>query len=148
MTYHKAALLAVKNDHILLCRKRRGTQLLILPGGKYEPGETPEQCLTREITEELGPNIQAENVLFLGTYEEVAAGEPGNRVRIDLYQGQLTGPPPAPQHEIAELVWFGPTNARSQLAPSLRNKILPDLIARGILTWQQSPSFSDPAEIP
>jgi mutator protein MutT len=42
---------------ILICQRRKDdtfADLWEFPGGKIEPGETPERCLTREIQEELG----------------------------------------------------------------------------------------------
>ena len=129
----KAGLLLIDEHHrILLCRKSRGTDLLILPGGRIEPGESPEQCLAREIREEL--NSELVTPARLGVYEDQAAGDPGKTVRVLLYSGALTRPPVAAA-EIAELIWFGPTGNRTHLAPSIANKILPDLLARRILRW-------------
>lgn len=34
-----------------------------IPGGKLEPGETPEQCIVREIKEELAADVKAEKIL-------------------------------------------------------------------------------------
>jgi 8-oxo-dGTP pyrophosphatase MutT (NUDIX family) len=124
---HKAGLLVIREGRVLLCRKKHGTQSLILPGGKLEPGESAAECLSREIREELGTGVlRAE---FVATYVDQAAmadGEVRRTVRIDLYHGELTGEPRA-QAEIAELVWFGPDDDWSLLSPSLRNQILPDL---------------------
>lgn len=134
--YDKVGLLAVRNGRILLCRKKHSTALLILPGGCFEPGESAAQCLSRELREELG-QVRVEGVEYIGTYTDRAAGsgegEP-KTVRIELYGGELLGEP-APHAEIQELVWFGKGDDRAQLSPSLVNKILPDLIARGILAW-------------
>jgi len=130
---HKCGLLVVRDDGcVLLCRKKRGTRLLILPGGKLEPGETQEQCLRRELREEL--SAEAGDLRHIGTYTDVAAGDPARTVRIELYCGTLAQEPVA-SSEIDELVWFGPQDDPGQLAPSLRNRVFPDLIRRGMLSW-------------
>ena len=128
----KAGLLVVRDGRVLLCRKKRGTQLLILPGGKHEPGETDIECLTRELREELG-EVAANGLEHVGTYTDRATTAT-KTIRIHLYRGDLLGTPVA-SAEIAELVWFGREDDRAQLAPSLANTIFPDLVARGILAW-------------
>lgn len=40
-----------------------------IPGGKLEPGETPEDCIVREIREELATEIKAEKILGLVDYD-------------------------------------------------------------------------------
>jgi 8-oxo-dGTP diphosphatase len=127
----KAGLLCVKDGRILLCRKKHSTELLILPGGKLEPGETPEKCLRRECCEELG-DVRLTKLQHLGNYESPAAGQEHRTVRIQLFAGDVQGAP-APQAEIAELVWFSAEDDPALLAPSLRDVILPDLRRRGIL---------------
>src|SRR5262249_24346946 len=112
------------------------TALLILPGGRREPGESSMDTLEREVREELG-GARVASTTLLGLYRDVAAGGPGEPVKtveIELYQGELAGEPVA-SSEIRELVWFGPGDDGGLVASSIANQILPDLIRRGILDW-------------
>ncbi|HEX4593212.1 MAG TPA: NUDIX domain-containing protein [Bryobacteraceae bacterium] len=129
-------LLSVRDGKILLCRKKHTTSLLILPGGGREVGESSIDCLTRELREELG-EVAVTSPELVGVYTDRAAGPettPPKIVRIELYRAELIGEPVA-SSEIGELVWFGEGDDCEQLAPSIRRKILPDLLARGILPW-------------
>lgn len=50
-----------RDGRILIARRRRGSHLegkWEFPGGKIEPGESPEECLRRELKEEFG--VEAE----------------------------------------------------------------------------------------
>lgn len=52
-----ACALVDTDGRVLLAQRPEGKQLAGLwefPGGKVEPGETPEQCLVRELHEEIG----------------------------------------------------------------------------------------------
>jgi 8-oxo-dGTP diphosphatase len=136
--FDKVGLLAVRDGKILLCRKKHTTSLLILPGGCREPGESALDCLSRELREELG-DVGVNGAELVGVYTDRAAGAetgPPKTVRSELYSAELTGEPVACS-EIAELVWFGEGDNRDQVAPSIANKILPDLLARGILLWDR-----------
>jgi 8-oxo-dGTP diphosphatase len=137
--FDKVGLLAMRDGKILLCRKKHTTSLLILPGGCREPGESAIDCLTREVREELG-DVVASGVELVGVYTDRAGPESARpkTVRIELYRGELIGEPVA-SSEIGELVWFGERDDRFQLAPSIANKILPDLLARGLLPWDRRP---------
>ena len=131
----KVGLALIRDGKLLLCRKR-GLGLLILPGGKIEPGEDPLDCLRRELHEELG-DVELLSPLYIDTYSDTMAGDAAKMIAVQLYSGELSGCPVA-SSEIAELVWFGQDADWSQLAPSLANKILPDLISRGMLTWSNN----------
>ena len=56
-----AAALVDVDGRVLICQRPEGKQLAGLwefPGGKVEPGETPEACLIRELREELGIEVK------------------------------------------------------------------------------------------
>jgi 8-oxo-dGTP diphosphatase len=57
-----AAALVDVDGRVLICQRPEGKQLAGLwefPGGKLEPGETPEACLIRELHEELGIEVKS-----------------------------------------------------------------------------------------
>ncbi|MGB3538411.1 MAG: 8-oxo-dGTP diphosphatase MutT [Mesorhizobium sp.] len=52
-----ACALVDADGRVLIAQRPQGKQLAGLwefPGGKVEPGETPEECLVRELREEIG----------------------------------------------------------------------------------------------
>jgi 8-oxo-dGTP diphosphatase len=57
-----ACALVDVDGRVLMCQRPHGKSLAGLwefPGGKLEPGETPEACLIRELREELGIEVSA-----------------------------------------------------------------------------------------
>ncbi len=72
------------------------------PGGKVEPGESPEAALRREIREELG--VEIEVVAPLGTG---ASREGGRAIALAVYLCRLTAGTPRPREHDA-LRWLGP----------------------------------------
>ena len=63
---HATLLFVFRDDEVLLIRKKRGLGAGKIngPGGKIDPGETPEQCAVREVEEEL--RIRAREVSEIG----------------------------------------------------------------------------------
>ncbi|MBU0540742.1 NUDIX domain-containing protein [Patescibacteria group bacterium] len=133
--FNKAGLLIRSKDGtgFLVCVKNYFTSDFILPGGKFEKGETDQACLKREIKEELSADLDDATLVFLGEYTDVAAGDPTKDVSIRLFEGKIIGTP-VPTNEIIELHWLTKGDiSHPRLSPILKNKILPDLITRGLL---------------
>ena len=124
----KSALAVIKEGKLLLVRKR-GSPLLLMPGGKPEGRETDIDALHREIKEELGCGIEQDSIVFLGTFEDIAA-EKDARVSIDLFIGALKGVPKA-SSEIEEIAWADSSD--SNISPIIKNKIMPFLIEKRML---------------
>ncbi|OUD89641.1 (deoxy)nucleoside triphosphate pyrophosphohydrolase [Clavibacter michiganensis] len=97
------AAVLIRDGRALACRRashKPGAGTWEFPGGKVEPGESPEAALAREIREELGVDVA---VGALVDRSEVPVGE---RV-IDLacYRADPVGPLPTTSTDHDELRW-------------------------------------------
>jgi 8-oxo-dGTP pyrophosphatase MutT (NUDIX family) len=64
------------DDSVVLLHNERGEWEL--PGGRLDDDETPEECIVREIDEELGFTVEVEQLLDTWVYEV----QPGEKVLI------------------------------------------------------------------
>jgi len=101
-----AVVAAVIEDagRFLLCQRHEGPHLALkweFPGGKVEPGETPERALHREIHEELGTECHVGKPLG-----EVTHQYPDKTVHIRFFHASLDGEPEAIVHRA--LKWIHP----------------------------------------
>ena len=65
LTIVSALVLVDQDGRVLICERPKGKFMegfWEFPGGKLEKNETPENCLVREIKEEIGVNLK--NVCF------------------------------------------------------------------------------------
>jgi len=84
-----------------------------LPGGKVEPGETPEEALRREWREELALDVLGSDALTF-----VSGAPNGRHVTILLYLVREVAGEPAPVG-VGELRWASPEEAgRLPLLPA------------------------------
>ena len=102
-----AAALIDGDGRVLICQRPEGKQLAGLwefPGGKVEPGETPEICLIRELDEELGVHV---NQACLAPFVFASHAYEAFHLLMPLYllrrwDGQVT------RREHAALKWVRP----------------------------------------
>jgi 8-oxo-dGTP diphosphatase len=82
---HVVAGILVRGDEILCCQRTEHQALPLkweFPGGKIEPGETPQQALRRELDEELG--IEAEIGRKLAAVDHTYVN--GNSVALQFFK--------------------------------------------------------------
>jgi len=85
--YHVAAGILINKNEIL-CMKKGKTKYDYIsykfefPGGKVEVGETPENCLERELYEEMNIHVQVYKEQFFHTVEYEY---PDFRITMDSY---------------------------------------------------------------
>ncbi len=131
---YKSALLILNEDSTaFLVSMNKGKEHWIMPGGKIEEGETPEDALVREIEEELGCQLDKESLEHFTDYRGPAAGHPGMMVHIKLYGGIMSGTP-TPNSEIEKIGWLSKEDAENPVASeTIRVHIIPHLVQSGIL---------------
>ncbi|WP_343532191.1 NUDIX domain-containing protein [Pedobacter sp.] len=101
----KLAWIELKNKTIL-STKSYGKDKYYIPGGKREIGETDEQALVREISEELSVEIDGKTLNYVGTFEAQAHGHAeGIIVKMTCYSGKYVGQLKA-SAEIEEIKWL------------------------------------------
>jgi 8-oxo-dGTP diphosphatase len=96
----------VRDGEILCARRGPGGEtggLWEFPGGKVEPGETPQQALRREIAEELGCTITVGDHLTTTTHEYAEV-----TIVLATYRCALVDGTPVPT-EHTELTWLPPS---------------------------------------
>ncbi|MFZ5596454.1 MAG: (deoxy)nucleoside triphosphate pyrophosphohydrolase [Bacillota bacterium] len=77
MVKRVTAAIIEKDGRLLIAQRPRGDKLSLkweFPGGKIEEGETPEECLVREIKEELNLDIQITGHFMNSKYQYESGG--------------------------------------------------------------------------
>ena len=122
LTLVSAVALVDEAGEILLQRRRAGSEhggLWEFPGGKLEPGESPESALVREISEELGIGLDS-TVLEPVTFASGRHGQGSDAgpIVIFLYICRAwDGEPRCLEGE--QIGWFAPSRIASLDMPPL-----------------------------
>lgn len=117
-------------DGLVLNVRKRGTNTLMLPGGKPEPGETAAETAVREISEELGIELDPSSLAELGEFRAAAANEAGFDVVANVFEHPFVAGVQI-QAEIEQLEWVHPSEQRDDMAPLNTEHVFPALLARG-----------------
>jgi len=108
-TYHVVAAIIKRGNKIFATQRGYGDYKdgWEFPGGKIEPGETPEEALVREIQEELEMTIEVCRHVI-----DVAYDYPQFHLAMQCFLCSITdGTPRLLEHEAAK--WLGPQDIGS-----------------------------------
>ncbi|MCC9072009.1 NUDIX domain-containing protein [Flavobacterium sp. F-65] len=101
----KIAFIEIQNGKIL-STKSKGKTKYYIPGGKREEGESDEQTLIREISEELSIDILPNTSEFIGKFSAQSDGaKEGINVIMTCYKAKYSGSLMA-NNEIEEIRWL------------------------------------------
>ena len=130
---HKAAGVLIQDRKFLITRTA-GKTFFIAPGGKVEPGETPEGALIRELKEELGIDVDSAHLVLLGTFFAPAAGRENEYLQMDVFLVKAWEGVLAPASEVEEIRWISSeVPADIELGSIFHHDVLPLLKAQNLI---------------
>ncbi len=110
---HESVLVAIFDSERkkILLTMRRDIPVWVFPGGRIEPGETPEACATRESKEETGLDVEI--------VRKIAEYTPMNRLShfTHFFEAKCTGGSLSLSDETQNVDFFDPKNPPYPLPP-------------------------------
>src|SRR5262245_48676144 len=110
---------------VLICQRRKNDSfgnLWEFPGGKIEPPETPEQCVRREIQQELGIQLQP-----IESFPMIEHTYPQVSVRLTPFLCCLVSGDPQPLAS-QRLEWVEPLLLRDYPFPAANRELIEQII--------------------
>lgn len=129
-----------RGDRILLTRRPSGTHLAgywEFPGGKLDPGESPEEALARECREEIGLDVRAIDILDVAFHRYT---EPAKAVLLLFYACEEGTVSEVRDIGVAEHVWVRASELRAYALPPPDARLVGKLEA-GL--WPERPRRAD-----
>ncbi len=122
-----ACALIDADGRVLISQRPEGKQLAGLwefPGGKVEPGETPEETIVRELKEEIGVDTQ---IPCLAPLTFASHSYENFHLLMPLYVCRRFTGEPRPI-EVAAVKWVRPNRLRDYPMPPADEPLIPFLI--------------------
>jgi 8-oxo-dGTP diphosphatase len=117
-----------RDGRVLIAKRKNGWRFAgkwEFPGGKIEPNETPEECLRRELREELGIETEIGNFFCSSTY-----AYPHATVQLLVYRAfHVSGEYTLYDHQ--EIRWVLPEDLLQYDFPEADNLVIEKLIQAG-----------------
>lgn len=125
-----ASVALIHNQQVLLIKRAHAPyqHLWTLPGGRLEPGESIEQCATREINEELGLRVHGLRPVLVQALGKDKA------FRLAVFATQRFEGVIVPSDEIGDYRWMVPT----QIGNLRTTAHLGDVLERAFALFERS----------
>lgn len=130
----KYAAVVIQNNKFLIV-KGDGDDHWKNVGGKLEKNETPEECLRREVKEELGVEIAKEPKYYFSLPATKSVSDPNVELDIHLYLCEIVGTPRA-SSEISKLHWLSRQefiDKKYNITYQISDFIIPKIINDGLI---------------
>lgn len=125
------AAIALIRDRRVLMVTARGRDVIYMPGGKIDAGESAAEAAAREAFEEVSLVLDPAELTELFTVVTQAHGEPeGRLVRMTVFETR-SNETPSPSAEVSELHWAG-TEDLDRCPPAGR-EVVERLVALNII---------------
>lgn len=122
----RAAVAIIQKDgKVLVARRRTGDALKgkwEFPGGKIKEGETPEECLLRELQEELGIAAEIGDMLESTTYSYAHDSVLVKFFRVGMLSDELE------LKEYDEIIWVHPGDLLEMDVPGANRGVIHKLL--------------------
>ncbi|PPF89703.1 hypothetical protein C5B96_00740 [Subtercola sp. Z020] len=125
-----AAAVLLRERRVLMVTAR-GRDVLYLPGGKIDDGETAAAAVRRECREEVSVELDEPSIRSLFTVTVQAHGEPEGRMVVMELFAATTSDEPTPSAEVDSVHWV--TSADAYRCPPAGVETLARLVARGLI---------------